>query len=412
MDADIAVQPVSARTLGAIHSLDDLPEAFTRFLTTTRRHLHQHPEIGFKEKETSAFIRQTLESYGLVVNGPLAGTGLYVDIQGKGPGHTVGYRADIDALPQQDAKRVPYASMRKNVAHLCGHDAHTTVGIGVALLLHALRDRFNGTVRVFFQPNEEGTPSGAPRMIEDGVLDGLEAAYAIHVDPTLELGRFGLVDGPATASADRFTITLEAPSSGHSARPHESVDTLWVATQMLNTLYQLVGRVSDPRLPAVFTPTWIRSGDAFNVIPQQLRLGGTLRCQSLADRDQLIRKIKQIATQVVGIHGASAEVKLDTGAPPVINDPDLIDNVRNSIRAHVGESAIYEIELSSMGGEDFAHYLAHVPGALVRVGTASGPETRYPLHDSNFDIDERALVPAARLMTHTLMRHLEQSPLH
>ncbi len=412
MDADIAVQPVPARTLGEIHSLDDLPEAFTRFLTSTRRHLHQHPEVGFKEKDTSALIRETLESYGLEVHGPLAGTGLYVDINGQGPGHSIGYRADIDALPQQDGKHVPYASMRSGVAHLCGHDAHTSVGIGVALLLHALRDRFNGTVRVFFQPNEEGTPSGAPRMIQDGVLEGLEAVYAIHVDPTLELGRFGLVEGAATASADRFTITLEAPSSGHSARPHESVDTLWVTTQVLNTLYQLVGRVSDPRLPAVFTPTWIRAGDAYNVIPHELRLGGTLRCQSLADRDQLIRKIKQIATQTAGIHGASVEVKLETGSPPVINDSELIDNVRRSIREQSGDSAIYEIELSSMGGEDFAHYLSHVPGALIRIGTASGPETRYPLHDSNFDIDERALVPAARLMTHALMRHLEQSPLH
>jgi len=412
MPADIAVQPVPAHALGELSSLEDLPQAFEKFLRTTRRHLHQHPEVGFKEEDTSALIHETLTSYGLDVQGPLAATGRYVDIEGKAPGRMVGYRADIDALPQQDTKRVPYASMRNGVAHLCGHDAHTSVGIGVALLLHALRDRFTGTVRVFFQPNEEGTPSGAPRMIQEGVLDGLEAVYAIHVDPTLELGRFGVIEGAATASADRFTITLEAPSSGHSARPHESVDTLWVCTQLLNTLYQMVGRVSDPRLPAVFTPTWIRGGDAYNVIPQQLRIGGTLRCQSLADRDLLIRKIKQLSTQTAGIHGASAEVQIESGSPPVINDKDLIDNVRACIRDHPGESALHEIELASMGGEDFAHYLAHVPGALVRIGTASGPETRYPLHDSNFDIDERALVPAARLMTNVLMRHLEQSPLH
>ncbi len=412
MDPDVATRPMPVSQLGEITSLSTLPDEFTPFLRSIRRHLHRNPEVGFQETETSAFIRETLESNGLKVHGPIAETGLYVDIQGKDTGRTVGYRADIDALPQQDMKRVPYASINDGVAHLCGHDAHTTIAIGTALLLDSLRDEIEGTVRVFFQPNEEGMPSGAPRMIDDGVLEGVEAVYAVHVDPTIELGRYGLIEGAATASADRFTITITAPSSGHSARPHESVDTLWVSTLMLNTLYQLIGRTSDPRLAAVITPTWISGGEAYNVIPQQVKIGGTLRCQSLADRERLIRKIKQIVSQTVGVHGAAAEIKVDTGSPPVLNDERLIDYVRATVKELHGASAIYDIDLPSMGAEDFAHYLSHVPGALVRVGTASGPETRYPLHDCNFDIDERALAPASQLLTGVLMRHLEHPPVH
>ncbi|MBX2818148.1 MAG: amidohydrolase, partial [Rhodothermaceae bacterium] len=175
-------------------------------LITARRYLHQHPEIGFNEFETSRFIRNTLESHGLTVHGPLAKTGLYVDIEGHLPGPHIGYRADIDALPTQDAKHVSYASKNAGVAHLCGHDVHSTIAIGIALLLKENREAFGGTIRVFFQPNEEGKPSGAPVMIEDGVLDGLEAVYACHVDPTLPTGQFGLIKGTATASAVRFSV--------------------------------------------------------------------------------------------------------------------------------------------------------------------------------------------------------------
>ena len=201
-------------------------QSLAQVLVGVRRHLHRHPELGMEEHDTARFIRQTLEAYGLDVHGPIAGTGLYVDIEGEPPGGTVGYRADIDALPTQDQKRVPYRSQVPDVAHLCGHDAHTAIAIGVALVLHARRDDLHGRVRVFFQPNEEGLPSGAPLMIRAGILEGLDAVYAVHADPTLDVGRYGLIEGPATASSDRFEVKVRQEGTGHSARPHEGADTV------------------------------------------------------------------------------------------------------------------------------------------------------------------------------------------
>lgn len=402
------LSPVDVAHLPArVADIVDDNATLDRLLKAVRRHLHMHPEIGMEERSTSRFIRNTLEGYGLTVEGPVASTGLYVDIKGTaGPGGHIGYRADIDALPAQDQKHVPYRSQVPNVAHLCGHDAHTAVAIGIALLLHEHRDQLRGTVRVFFQPNEEGLPSGAPLMIRSGVLDGLDAVYAIHVDPTLAVGRYGLIVGPATAASDRFEVKVKQEGTGHSARPHESTDTVWVANQIMTQFYQLAGRVSDARNAAVLTICRMSGGDAHNVIPEMASFGGTLRTINGNDRRTIRYHMRETATRLADLYGAEVVLEIEDGAPPVINDPELIDNVASTIRAIHGERAIYSIPQSSMGGEDFAHYLAHVPGAYVRVGTASDESTSFPLHHHMFDIDESALEPAVRLMTRVLANHL------
>lgn len=382
-------------------------DSLSQLLTAIRRYLHRHPEVGMQERHTAEFIRKTLEEHGLIVRGPVAETGLYVDIEGTHPGEHVAYRADIDALPAHDAKQVDYRSRNEGAAHLCGHDAHTAVGIGVALMLHQRRDEIHGRVRVFFQPNEEGLPSGAPLMIQDGVLDGVDAVYAIHVDPSLGVGRYGLRTGPITAASDRFDVFVHHEGSGHSARPHETVDTVWVATQILNAFYQLVGRVTDPRNATVLTVCRLRGSQAHNVIPDQVEFGGTLRTTSTDDRSFLRQKLSQVAEQIAAMHGATARVEYETGAPPVINATALVQNVATTIHDLFGEHAIYRIPRTSMGGEDFAHYLKHVPGVLVRVGTASSPETSHPLHDDRFDIDETPLAPTAQLMAQVLINHLD-----
>lgn len=392
--------------LAPIQPEEAVPQQLTTLLASVRRHLHANPEIGMQEHATARFVREVLEMHGLEVQGPIAETGLYVDVHGAGPGPSVGYRADIDALPSPDLKTTPYASRCEGVGHLCGHDAHTAVAIGVALLAHHARDRFDGTLRVFFQPNEEGIPSGAPLMIDEGILDGLEAVYAIHVDPTLDVGRYGLIAGPFTAAADRFSVFVRGRSSGHSARPHQSVDTVWVATQLAQHYYQLAGRITDARNAAVLTICRFRGGDAFNVIPAEVEFGGTLRCTQPADRATLQHHLQVAADQFGALHGCEVELRFDKGAPPVVNDRRLIDNLRASIVESDGPDAVFDIPCPSMGGEDFAHYLTHVPGAMVRVGTASSPATRHPLHDQRFDLDEAALVPAARTMTQALIRHL------
>ena len=379
-----------------------------RLIVAVRRHLHMHPEVGMKEHETSRFIRKTLEGYGLTVHGPIAGTGLYVDIEGTHPGSTVGYRADIDALPAQDQKHVPYRSQSPKVAHLCGHDAHTAVAIGVALVLNEHRDAIHGTVRVFFQPNEEGLPSGAPLMIRSGVLDGLDGVYAIHVDPTLEVGRYGLIVGPATASSDRFDVYVQQEGTGHSARPHESVDTVWIANQIMSQFYQLAGRVTDARNAAVLTICTLAGSETHNVIPESVSFGGTLRTISPEDRRTIRQHMRQTAQQLGALYGADVTLDIEDGAPPVLNDPTVTDNVERTIRDMFGDEAIYQIPQSSMGGEDFAYYLQRVPGAFIRVGTASTPDTQYPLHHHRFNIDETPLAPTARLMSRVLINHLKE----
>ena len=384
-------------------------QSLAQVLVGVRRHLHQHPEVGMDEHDTARFIRQTLEGYGLDVQGPIAGTGLYVDIEGEAPGGTVGYRADIDALPTQDQKRVPYRSQTPGVAHLCGHDAHTAIAIGVALVLQANRADLRGRARVFFQPNEEGLPSGAPLMIRAGILEGLDAVYAVHVDPRLDVGRYGLITGAATASSDRFELKVRQEGTGHSARPHEGVDTVWIASQLMNQFYQTAGRVTDARDASVLTITMLDGSEAHNVIPEQASLGGTLRTVSPDVRETIRSYMRQAAQRMEDLHGAHIELDFEDGSPPVVNDETAIENVDATIRQMFGDQAVHQIERSSMGGEDFAHYLKHVPGAFIRVGTASGPETSYPLHHHRFDIDETPLAPTARLMARTLMNHLERN---
>jgi amidohydrolase len=244
-------------------------------------------------------------------------------------------------------------------------------------------------------------------MIKAGVLDGVSAAYAIHVDPTLPVGCFGMVRGAATAAADRFMVTVKAPSSGHSARPHQTVDTVWVATQIAQAYYQLVGRITDSRNPAILTICRFDGGSAFNVIPQEVSFGGTLRSTNAADRSFLKERLITIAESVGNMNNATVDIEYLDGAPPVLNDPTLIDRASVITQKLFGDSSVVSIPVPSMGAEDFAYYLERVEGALIRVGTASSPETSYSLHDANFDIDEEALLPAAQLMSGILINHLK-----
>jgi amidohydrolase len=312
----------------------------------------------------------------------------------------------MDALPAADAKDVPYASTRPGVAHLCGHDAHMAIACGVLVLLHERRQELAGRVRVFFQPNEERPPSGAPRMIEDGVLEGLDAVYAVHVDPTLSVGRFGLRAGAITAACAPFVVRITTRmSGGHSARPHETVDTVWLANQILTQYYQLAGRVTDARKSAILTVCRFNAGDALNVVPSDVEFGGVLRCADSETCSYLIEKMRRVAGSVGALYGADVSVEFIERLPAVVNTAPEIETVRVAAQSLFGGDAAREIPLPSMGGEDFAFYLERLPGAMVRAGCASGPETRYPLHHQRFDVDEAALAMTARLMTETLIRY-------
>lgn len=393
-------------------TLGDLPTIsgsdLQQNLVDIRRHLHRFPEVGFEEFETASFIERQIIALGMKPV-RVAETGVYVDIEGARPGPLVGYRADIDALPIQDAKAdVPYRSTRDGVAHLCGHDVHTTVALGVVRTLIEQHDRIRGTIRVFFQPNEEGTPSGAPRMIAAGVIDGMDGVYGIHVDPTLNSGMFGLIRGPVTASADKLDVFVRGATTGHSARPHTVTDTVYVATTLAQHLYTLSGRITDARYPSVLTLCKFQAGDAYNVIPQEVRFGGTLRCVDEHTRRHLHDHIRKAAKQFGELYGCEIETQIHLGAPPLLNDGALVDRVEKVIVHERGEDAVYTFPLPSMGGEDFAYYTARIPGAFIRVGTRESERTGYPVHDALFDIDETVLLPTVQMMSEILLHHGNQ----
>ncbi len=267
-------------------------------------------------------------------------------------------------------------------------------------------DEMHGTLRVFFQPNEESSPSGAPVMIRDGVLEGVSAVYAIHVDPTLAVGRVGLRAGSLTAACSPFLVTVASGKSGHSARPHETADTIWIAQQIMAELYQLAGRVTDARRPAVITICRFQGGDALNVIPSQVEFGGTVRCSDTETLTFLREKIRRVAGALGAVYNADVDVDYAHLLPAVINTTDEVQTAREATLDIFGAEAAVELPLPSMGGEDFSYYLRQVPGAMLRFGTASGEATRYPLHHSRFDLDEAALPLAAQLMTEVCLRDL------
>lgn len=383
-------------------------EALAELLISVRRHLHQYPEIGFVERETSRYLQTLLEEHGFDIIAPLAGTGFAIEIEGAHPGPCIGYRSELDALPTPDAKKVSYASRHPDTGHLCGHDAHMAVAVGVALLLDQRREQLHGTVRVIFQPNEESIPTGAPRMIADGAIDGLREIYCIHCDPTLEVGQVGLRHGTVTAGAASWMVHVYSQEAGHSARPHQSIDTVWLANQILASFYQLPGRVHDARRSAVLTACRFHGGNSLNVIPNEVEFGGTLRSIDMEAMRLLSSRMHDAAMSIGELYGAEVRYEADLGLPPVENDPVLVDVVQQAVEDLIGPDAIFRIPESSMGGEDFAFYVQHIPGALIRVGTRGGPETGYPLHHSCFDIDERALPLAAHVMTETLSRRLKR----
>ncbi len=376
-----------------------------------RRTLHQHPEPGWSEFQTSQTLRTRLAENGFSSLKATAGTGFYLDIQGEHPGPAIAYRADMDALPIQDRKEKTYASKRTGFGHLCGHDAHSTVAYGVARLLHRHRHELHGTVRIIWQPAEEVTPSGAPLILKEGVLDDIEAIYGIHCDPTLPSGCYSIRPGAETGSFDTFEVTVDAPSTSHSARPYEGKDTIWIANQIIQHFYQMIGRVTDVRKPAVISICTFHAGDALNVIPHHASFGGTIRTMNEQLRQQLREYMTDITREIGRINGVEARIRLGGGSPSVINNFQLYRFMRRLIGLQLGDEKFLDRE-QSIGAEDFAFYTERLPGLYMRVGTAHSPETSHPLHHSFFDVDERVFAPVSALMAYALIRHLRDRVLH
>ena len=371
-------------------------------VTELRRAIHRHPELSFHEFTTTQRVANLLADRGLEPVVRPEGTGLTVEVGQPGP--MVGFRADLDALPIQEPADNPYASQVPGVMHACGHDAHTAIAAGIALILARLD--MPGRVRFVFQPGEESFPGGALTLVREGVTEGLSAIVAFHVDPTLPVGEVGLRTGAVTGSADRFAIRLEGPG-GHTARPHRTVDLIYAAGRVITELPALLDRVVDPRRPLTIVFARVQGGTAYNVIPTAVELGGTVRT---LDRDlwtEIPMLLEELASQIVAPIGAKASVSHQTGIPPVVNDPHVIDIARVAIAEALGPKAVTSTD-TSMGAEDFSRYLEHVPGALLRLGSAP-THGMSDLHSAGFVFNEAALETGMVAGAATLLRLLSAS---
>jgi amidohydrolase len=368
-----------------------LPGPLVERMIALRRSLHQEPELAFGEHDTMRRISRELTEIGVAHRTGVAGTGIVADLPGRGEGPRIALRADIDALPIQEETGLPFASRRAGVMHACGHDGHTSMLVGAAALLAA--DPPPAPVRLLWQPAEE-SGSGAVAMIEAGVLEGVAQIYGGHLDRLYPPGHLVVTEGCVNASTDTFRLAVIG-RQGHAARPHEALDAIVVASHLVTTLQSVVSRQVDPAQPAVVTVGRFEAGSAPNVIAGLAVLEGTIRAQRADVRAQLKAGVIRIAHAVGELHGAEVQVTMIDGTPPLLNPPGPTAIARRAAIDVVGAERVGPLETANMGGEDFAWYLDHVPGAYIRFGARISAEIAPPAHSSRFDFHEDALAVGA-----------------
>ncbi|HRN74219.1 MAG TPA: M20 family metallopeptidase, partial [Ginsengibacter sp.] len=363
------------------------------------RHLHAHPELSYQEYGTSEFVQQKLSEYKIPFS-VLAETGVVGIIEGKNPNsYTVALRADMDALPIQEENEVPYISKVPGVMHACGHDVHTTCLLGAARILVQLRDEFEGTVKLIFQPGEEKNPGGASLMIKAGALKNPvpNAIFGLHSHPTLSVGTFSFTEGKAIASADEIYITVKG-KGGHAAAPHLTVDTILAASQIVTSLQQVISRRNDPLNPSVLSITAFNGGHTTNVIPSEVRLMGTFRAMDEEWRFHAHGLIREVCAGVAKSTGAEIAVNIDVGYPFLINNPALTALGRKKAEEFAGGENVFETELR-LGAEDFAYYSQEIPACFYRLGTGSARLGDVRIgHTPTFDVDEESILHGMGMM--------------
>lgn len=365
-----------------------------------RRHLHAHPEPSGEELQTSLHLYQLFDEMRLPVRMGPEGCGVIVDSRGPQAPKRVALRADIDALRIEDQKRVSYRSTVPQVMHACGHDAHTATVFGAVAALAALEsdDALPWPVswRAIFQPAEE-TSSGAAAMVAANAIAGVDAILSTHVDPTRKVGTIGIRSGVFTASCDALRLIVQG-RGGHAARPHESTDPIAAAAELVSTLYQFVPRATDSQDAVVVAFGQIHGGQNGNVIPEQVILDGTVRTLDREVRQKTISHIRTLVAGIEQVTGTKIDVCFDGGSPSVLNDPQLNELVANVATNLLGIENVSPILRPSMGSEDFAIYLEHIPGVMFRLGAAGEQGTWTGLHTPTFDIDERCLAIGAKIL--------------
>ena len=363
-----------------------------------RHHIHSHPELSFQEVETAKYISTLLTSWGIEHKTGLAGTGIVALIKGQNPdSRTIALRADMDALPITELNDVSYKSQNIGVMHACGHDVHSTCLLGAAKLLQQTRNEWEGTIKLIFQPGEEKHPGGASLLIKEGVLENPkpQAIMALHVYPHLPYGKIGYKAGQYMASADEIYITVKG-KGGHAALPHQTIDPIIIAANLLTSLQTIISRNCNPLQPSVLSFGKINGGNAGNVIPSEVKIEGTLRCMDEPWRAKAHELIKKHTVELCRALGGDADIEIPMGYPSLFNDPSVTDRVRNIAIETLGKENVVELDLR-MAAEDFSFYTHQIPGCFFRIGTSHNDEFTYPVHNAQFDIYEKAIGVGVRM---------------
>ncbi len=372
----------------------------------TRRDFHMHPELAFEEVRTSQIVAERLRSLGLQVTTGIAKTGVMAVLHGGKPGPTLLIRADMDALPIEEANDVAYRSQIPGVMHACGHDAHTAIALSTARVLAEMQPVLPGTIKFVFQPAEERY-GGAKPMIESGVLESprVDAAIGLHVSSTLPTGQICAEAGSRYANTDSFTLTIRG-RGGHGARPHTTVDPISVGFQVGSALQTLVSRETNPLHSAAVTIGSVHGGTVSNVIPMQMVFEGTVRTYDLELREQLRRRIKELAGGICGAMRAELDYVWHDGYPVLVNDDRVTAFVREAAHETVSPHHVVRTD-PTMGGEDMAYFLREVPGCFFNLGTMNSDlETDFPHHHPRFDLDESALSTGVEVLVRSALRFL------
>jgi amidohydrolase len=365
-------------------------------LVAMRRDLHEHPELAFEEVRTSGIVEQRLRALGMDVQTGIAKTGVVGLLRGEasseGMAKTIAIRADMDALPIYELSGVDFRSQEDGKMHACGHDGHTSILLTVADILTRHRSELKGNVKFIFQPAEECI-AGAEPMVKAGIMEGVDGVIGLHLISNYKLGRVGVRSGTIFASADKFEITIKG-KGGHAASPHEAVDPIAMSSYIIQALQTLISRETSPFSPSVITIGTINAGTAFNIIPEQAVLGGTMRTFSKEHQEYLLRRIRELTEGIASAMGGSCEVQFfDDSCPPCTNDPAMTELVRRAALATVGEAEVDDSEeVMTTGSDDMAFFLNAVPGCYFIVGASNRDEKQvYPHHHPRFNIEEDAL---------------------
>ena len=380
--------------------IKSLAQAYKQEVIANRRHLHSHPELSFKEYETAAFVAEKLKEIGITEIESKATTGWSALIKGKNPDKkVVALRADMDALPIIEANEVPYKSQNPGVMHACGHDAHTASLLGAAKILHEVRDQFEGTIKLIFQPGEEIIPGGASLMIKDKVLENPRPQYILgqHVMPMIPAGKVGFRSGLYMASADELYLTIKG-KGGHGAMPETFIDPVLISAHLLVALQQIVSRVANPKIPSVLSFGRVEALGATNIIPNEVKIQGTFRTLDEAWRAKAHEKMRQIAEGIVEGMGGQLDFEIRKGYPFLKNNPELTARSVAAAQTYLGAENVLDLDIW-MAAEDFAYFSQEIDGCFYRLGTRN--EARgitSGVHTPTFDIEEEALEIGAGLM--------------